>query len=304
MTTRAMGPLAGIGWLKNAINLGRHNPKAIFGGAGLILLVALLPSAITLPAQLLLKPGPTGLIAIMAFSMLASLLLVPLVGGYLQLIDAVEHRRPARATDVFAPYRNGGGALRLIGFGVAMLAVYLVVVAAIIAVAGTGIFTWYLQVLAASPETGANAAAMPQLPAGLGLAIALGSVFGLFLSGMYSIGFGQIALGRRSIGGALGDGFAGGLKNLLPLLVLVLAALVAWVAVVVAFLLLALLLGLLAKLLGAWFLVTLMVLMVPLYIGLLLSIYVVMFGVMYYLWRDVCGGNDATAPSSTEALTA
>jgi hypothetical protein len=46
------------------------------------------------------------------------------------------------------------------------------------------------------------------------------------------------------------------------------------------------------------------VLMVPLYIGLLLSIYVVMFGVMYYLWRDVCGGNDATAPSSTEALTA
>src|SRR5690606_18283513 len=31
MTTRAVGPMAGIGWLKNAVNLGRNNPRAVFG---------------------------------------------------------------------------------------------------------------------------------------------------------------------------------------------------------------------------------------------------------------------------------
>ena len=45
------------------------------------------------------------------------------------------------------------------------------------------------------------------------------------------------------------------------------------------------LLGLLAKLVGAW----LMVLVIPLYLALMLSMYPLMFGVMYYFWRDVCG---------------
>ena len=50
MGTRALGPGAGIGWLKNAVNLGRDNPKAIFGGAALMVLVLV---AMVLPLILL-----------------------------------------------------------------------------------------------------------------------------------------------------------------------------------------------------------------------------------------------------------
>ena len=38
-----------------------------------------------------------------------------------------------------------------------------------------------------------------------------------------------------------------------------------------------------------------LLLLVPLYIAFLLLIYVVMFGVMYYMWRDICG--DAPVPT-------
>lgn len=299
MTTRAMGPLAGIGWLKNGINLGRNNPKAVFGGAGLLLLLALLPTLVTFPIQLALTPGPAGQMGIMALSLLASVLLVPLMGSYLGLIHAVEQGRPARATDIFDAYRGGGGALRLIGFGVAMLLVYVVAMVVIVAVAGTGIFSWYMQALATS-QGGGDPAALQQLPNGFGLAVALGSVMWLFVSGMYSIGFGQVAIARRGVAGALGDGAVGAVKNVLPILVLTLAGIVASLVLGVMLLLLGLLVGFLAKLVGVWLLV---VIAVPAYIALLLAVYVVMFGVIYHLWRDVCGGDEMTdAPA--DALTA
>ena len=72
MTTRAMGPLAALGWLKNAVNLGRNNPKAVFGGAALGLVTAVVA---TLAVGLL-----SGLVAAFAGSgtgaMFAAMLLV------------------------------------------------------------------------------------------------------------------------------------------------------------------------------------------------------------------------------------
>jgi hypothetical protein len=58
-------------------------------------------------------------IAIMAVSMPIGLLVVPLYAGYLQVIDATARGLPARATCIFNPYRQGG-ALRLIGYGLAL----------------------------------------------------------------------------------------------------------------------------------------------------------------------------------------
>jgi hypothetical protein len=37
-----------------------------------------------------------------------------------------------------------------------------------------------------------------------------------------------------------------------------------------------------------------LVVIVPLYIALFLMVFAGMFGVMYYLWRDVCGDDIAT----------
>lgn len=288
MTTRAMGPLAGLDWLKRGINLGRNNPKAVFGGAALLSVVALLPSVLQALVQFVVQPGEGGMLAIMALSTLLSIVLMPpLIGGYLRLIDAAEHGRPVSAGAVLAPFRSGGDAGRLIGFGLLLTLVYLALAFAVIALAGKGILDWYLQVLELTRNgQAAGAGTMPPLPEGLGTAMALGSLVAIFLSGVYAIGFGQVALGGRGIGAGLADGVLGTVKNLLPLLLL---AVLSIVLLIVVMLVLGLVVGLLMVIGGLVHPVLGAALALPVYFAFLLAIYVVMFGVMYYLWRDVAG---------------
>ena len=289
MSTRAMGPMAGFRWLMNAINLGRNNPKAVFGAAALSMLLMLVPSLLTVPLQMTGTQSAGRMAAVIAISMLFGLSLAPLYGGLLSIIDAAERGRPAKATDVFAPYRAGGGAVRMIGFALGMLVVYAAIVAIVLGVVGTGIIHWYTEVLAAQA---AKSTTMPALPAGFGTAVALFAVFWLLVMGVYAVGFGQVALAGRSPLAALKDGFVGSIKNLLPLLMLVVGLFVAWIAVALAVIVLVGIAALLAKLVGAW---VLFVVAVPVYIALILALYVVMFGVMYFMWRDICGGSDLGA---------
>lgn len=302
MATRSKGPLAGFGWLRKAINLGHGNPKAVFGGAALTLVMALLPSLLTLPLQMgAVEPGGgpdmTRLGAAMAISMLAGLLLVPVFAGFMRVIDAADRGLPARAVDVFGPYRQGE-TLRLVGYGLAMLLVYAVVFALVVAVAGSGLVDWYMQVLAAQSSGHAPPSA---LPAGFGLAMGLMAALGLLVMGIYAISLGQVALGGRSVAGAIGDGIVGSLKNVLPLLVFAVCLLVAWIVVSIGFVLLGMLLAFIGALVAPWLVV---VLMVPLYVVLMLGVFVVMFGVMYHLWRDVCGDDAATTPAPGDAIAA
>ena len=289
MSTRAMGPMAGFRWLMNAINLGRNNPKAVFGAAALSMVLMLVPSLLTVPLQMTGTQSAGRMAVVIAISMLFGLLLAPLYGGLMSIIDAAERGRPAKATDVFAPYRAGGGAVRMIGFALGMLVVYAAIVAIVLGVVGTGIIHWYTEVLAAQA---AKSTTMPALPAGFGTAVALFAVFWLLVMGVYAVGFGQVALAGRSPLAALKDGFVGSIKNLLPLLMLVVGLFVAWIAVALAVIVLVGIAALLAKLVGAW---VLFVVAVPVYIALILALYVVMFGVMYFMWRDICGGSDMSA---------
>lgn len=286
MTTRSKGPLAGFGWLKRGISVGYRHPKPLLGGAAFLGLACMLPSLIMLSMQFhslnagtQLSPAIFGWI--MAGSMLLGLLTVPLYAGYLQVVDAAESGLPARARDVFKPYRQGG-AWRLIGYGLAMIVVYLAMFGIIIAATGGGIASWYMQALTAQ----ASHLPPPALPHGFGTAMALSMVLGLFMMGFYAISLGQVALRHRSVFGAIGDGIVGALKNLLPLIVFAVSALLAWVAFAVVFAIVALLFALLGKLVGAWLV---LLLSIPLYIAMLLMMFAVMFGVMYALWRDVCG---------------
>src|SRR5688500_3191062 len=107
MTTRANGPLAGIAWLRRGFNSGRHNPRAIFGGAALIMVAALIPGFLQAFAHAVLKPGPGAATIIAALAtVLAVVLLGPLMGGYLRVVDRSERGEPAQAADVIAPFRN------------------------------------------------------------------------------------------------------------------------------------------------------------------------------------------------------
>jgi hypothetical protein len=291
--------MAGFRWLMSAINLGRNNPKAIFGAAALSLLLMLVPSLVSVPMQIIGSPSIGRMVAGMVVSLLLSLLLAPLYGGLLAIIDAAERGRPAKATDVFAPYRSGGGAARMIAFAVGMLVVYAAIVAIVVVAAGTGIVHWYMDILAAQAAKTAPTA-LQHLPDGFGTAMALFTVFWLLLMGIYSVGFGQVALAGRSPVAALKDGLVGSVKNLLPLLVLSVGLILATAAVVLALLIVVGILALLAKLVGAWLL---LVVALPIYLAFVLIIYVVMFGTMYFMWRDICGGSDTT-PEAVTAMAA
>lgn len=292
MTTHATGPLAGLTWLKRGVNLGRQNARAVFGAAAILMFMALVPSLLQAIVQALFKPDVNGSIVIAAVATLLSILILsPLVGGYLRLIDAAEHGRPAHATDVFSPFRHGGDAGRLIGFGVLMTLGYLVIAMVVIGLFGDGFLDWYMKVLTLSQQAGGKVdpAQVPDLPEGFGRMIGLGSLLGLFLSGVYALGFGQVALGRRPVGGAIVDGIVGTLKNLIPMLVLAIAV---FLLSIVLGVVLALVFALIAVVGNLIHPVVTMALFVPLYLALLIALYVVMFGVMYYFWRDVCGGQE------------
>lgn len=299
MTTRAMGPMTGLGWLKRGINLGRHNPKAIFGGAVLVAIGALLPGLLQLMLLDMVGDSATGQLVVMGVSTVASIVLMSLlVGGYIRVIHATEQGHPAAPTDVLGPFRAGQGGARLVQFGVLLVLVYLVLASAVILLVGKGFIEWYMQVMALSQRGGApDPNAMPALPEGFGSVMGLGFLMAMFLGGVYSIGFGQVALTGRSLGGALKDGLAGTLKNLLPLLLLAVLSMLALIAVALVIGLVVTLLALVGNLvhpaLG-------MLLALPVYLALLLGIYVVMFGVMYQIWRDVAG--DVPPPVAPPAV--
>jgi hypothetical protein len=250
------------------------------------MVAVMLPSLVTLPLNLNaiatgtpMSPATFGWL--MAISMLVGLLIVPIYAGYLQVIDAAERGLPARALDVFRPYREGD-ALRLICYGLAIMALYLIVFAAIIAATGGGLVAWYMQVMAAQ----ASHLAPPALPGGFWTAMAFFMVLSLFMMGFYAVSLGQVTLNRRSVFGALGDGLNGALKNLLPLIMFAVGIVLAWIAITIVFMILVFFIVMLGKLAGAWLT---FVLLVPLYLALLLAMITWMFGAMYHLWLDVCG---------------
>lgn len=304
MHTRTMGPGAGWRWFMQGINLGRNNPKAIFGGAGLLLgtvvVLAIALSLLIAAVELSLKPGLGGSMALSLVLMVPILaVLAALMVGYLRLIDAAESGRTARAMDVFAAFKDVGTNLRAIGLVIVLALVQNALVVALIAGLAPDVGQWYLQSLQAS-VAGVAPQQMTSVPDGLGVAFVVMLVLGLFGYAVQAIALGQIALRERSLGGAFVDGIGGAAKNLLPLFVLAVIVIVASFVLILVTGLLVMLIGVLAKLAGLWLAV---VLGIPLYIGALLIAYVVMFGVMYSVWRDVAGEDVAgAAPTADHQL--
>ncbi|MGN2254168.1 hypothetical protein ACFWZ4_12370 [Frateuria sp. GZRe12] len=291
MTTRSKGPGAGLGWLTRGIDVAFRHPRPLMGGAGLLLVACLLPSLATLPFQWhAMQPGaqpnPVMFGGLMLFSMLLGLLVVPLYAGYLQMVDAAARGQRPHARDIFKPYAQGQ-APRLMGYALVLMAVFVALFALVLLAAGGGLVGWYMQAIAAQ----ANHLPPPGLPAGFMSTFALLMVLWLFMMGFYAISLGQVSLGNRSVFGSIGDGVAGALKNVLPLLVFALSLVLVWIVATIALVLLVLVVGLLAKLVGMWLV---FVLAIPLYVLMVLVMYAVMFGMMYHLWRDVCGDDAAT----------
>lgn len=302
MTTRAVSPGSGWRWFRQAIDLGRGNPRAVFGAVALMAVIALIPSVIQLVLQYGLGLGPDALMIVIGLTTLASIVVYPLlIGGLLRVIDAAENGRPTHATAIFDTFHADGGRGRLIGFGVLMTAIYLGVFLLVIRLFGKDFLDWYWTLITAAQAQQAGGAAMPPemmaLPEGFGRVMGIGSLFALFMGGVYAIGFGQVALGGRGVGAAFGDGLGGTLKNVLPIVVLAVLSVIAMIG-------LSLVVGIVGGILlligGLVHATVGMLLAMPVYIGMLLVVYVVMFGVMYFMWRDICGEAPAAGAAARD----
>ena len=86
MTTRAVNAMAGFDWLKRGINLGRNNPKAVFGGAALLLVavigVAIVAGLLSGVAVAVLGNNPTAIVIGMAVTALLLALVLRVVRAY------------------------------------------------------------------------------------------------------------------------------------------------------------------------------------------------------------------------------
>ena len=298
MTTRTVGAGHGWKWLVQGVNIGRANPRAVYGATAVVALLALIPNVVQAVLQLAFGLDAGAQIMIIGAMSLVSIIIYPLlIGGVLQVIDAVEHGRPARPTDVFAAF-TGGNAGRLIGFGVLMGVLYIATFYALVSAFGDGVMEWYMQILTISQSVDAQStpATPPELPlppAGIGPLVALALFFGIFYATVYALGLGQVALGRRPVGGAFADGLGGALRNVLPVIVAAAIAMAGGFALMLALTLVMMVVGAIVSLVHPA-LVALVVL--PIYMLMVLVLYIVMFGAMYVMWRDICGPGDAPTP--------
>lgn len=304
MSTRTNGPAAGWHWLSKAVNLGGGNPRAVLGGAALMMAVALVPSVVQLAVQGVAGTGNDAvMLGGLGLSLLFSLLVMgPLMAGYLRLLHASETGAPTHPTAIFDIFRPGQGAGRVIGVLLLLVVVGLALFGAIALVLGGDFFAGLLPVMQAleQAEPGSNPE-IPPLPDGIGKLFALLFIVGLFFQGAYGIAMAQVALGGKGPGGALADGLVGALRNLLPLLVL---AVVVVVMGMIAMLMMALVVALLLAVGSLVHPALGMVLAAPVYLAVMVGVYVVMFGIVYYMWRDVCGDGDATPGGGHDSVAA
>lgn len=290
MQTLARGPGAGWHWLLGGFRVFRHNTGAVLGGAAWLCVFALVLVAIemVLPAH---GPMLVGKLAIT--TVLSSILMPLLTGGYLRLIDASRNGRPASALLVLQPFRPGQGGARLVGFGLCMLIVYVAFFAIVVATVGRGMAAWYLQFLAHQPTLGTAPSPLPPLPTGFAPTLALVTVFFLFYGAAMAIGVGEASLRAQAPLAALRSGVAGAFKNVLPILVLCICGLILLVLLSLTLGLVVVIVSgvamLLSKVLG-------LVLLAIFYIVFILLLYAFSMGVNYSIWHDVTAVDAAPPP--------
>lgn len=301
MTTKSVGASAGWHWILRAVNLGGSNPKAVFGGAALMLAVVIVVALVFVTAVTLLIPG-TGpddapsFAASLLVTLPILLVMACLMVGYLRLIHAVENGQPASATGVFAGFGDMRTSLRAIAFILLLAIVQNALILGLLSVLMPDMAKFYMQGLQLPPADG-DAQQLPALPSGFGAGLLLIWLVALVTYAVQAIGTGQIALAGRGVFAAIGDGLSGAFRNLPALLVLLVVGIAATIAAGLALMLLAMLLMLLSELIGGWILV---VLGVPLYFAILLAAIVIAFGVMYHLWRDICGDSATAVPATPD----
>ena len=289
MTARSVSMAAPFRWFMKALDAGRRQPRALFGGFALLLAVGMVPSVLQLAAQAVFPASPGALmVAYGAVIGLSLVLMPPLSGAAFRLLHDCETGRPAAATDLFNGYRDREFAVRMVMTALLLMAAYLAVFALLFTVVpGKEFFSELFARAAATPPGGQpDMTGMPPLPPSFLLWLLAASAFLVVLGNAYMLAFAHAAMAGQGAVGAVGGGLAATLRNLLPLVGFFIVAMIVGFVLLLVF---ALVVGLVAGLLGLVSPVLAMAVVVPLYLMLMLVLYVVMFGFYYHAWREIFG---------------
>ena len=305
MTARTVSFGAPFGWLMKAVDVGRRNPRALFGGFALLLVVGLVPSAVQMGSQYAFAGTPSLMWTVYGLATVVSLVMMPpLVGAAIRLLHRCETGQPASALDLFDGYRDTGFAVRMVLTALLMMAVYLLMFGLLyVFLPGKEFFVEaFARSMATPPGGQPDMTGMPELAPSMVpmlLVWMLGMMVVVFvLTHTYMLTITQAALTGDGPVAAVAAGFTATVKNVLPLLGFTLAMLVvSFVVMLVLVLLMALLGAVLAMvnpiLAGA--------VLLPIYLAVALVVYVVMFGFYYHGWRDIFG---ETAADPLDAIAA
>lgn len=318
MSARSVGIGAMFGWVGETFGLVKRNYGALSAASLLTICASLLFAAPmfylmfkSIASGLAPTPdNPLGMDMKLFFTLYAAmivaglLLFPPLMGGWFRLCENADRGASARGTDIFGPYRELPTWMRLVGFALLAMLMYLVVMA-LVGLAFGGIIGKLMAMQAA--QNAAMFSGQPPPPPDLG---AIGGIFLMYiivlpvmflLQFVYMVGMAEVSLRSTPVLVAFKDAFAAVLRNSLKLLVLLFClGVAAGIVFAVIGLVLALVIGVLAMISQT----AMVVVLVLLYIPLLMVMYPLMFAGHYMVWKSMLGSEPPMAPDSAASVAA
>ncbi|MFC0676326.1 hypothetical protein ACFFGH_00495 [Lysobacter korlensis] len=286
-----------ITWLAEAINLGRANPRAIFGAAllmistlyGVLLVVAVISTAVSGASS---SSSLATKLAAMIPAFLVTVLALPvLMAGLLQVIRAAETGQPARARDLFQILRQPQ-AKRLAMLGLIHIALGIAGALAVALLAGGSYWDDYLSAVQTAAGGGSLVLPEPEHPQ---LIFVLQLVFNYISYAIMLLGVPLITFSNAGLGDAVRSSLRASLLNIganvFGIVVFFAGMLLAALVIGLVGLLIVAVGNLVHPLIGS-------VLSVGLYLAFGTMLLVVLVGGAYAVWRDTF-----STESDTPALT-
>jgi hypothetical protein len=279
-------------WLQQGVVLLRAHPRALFGGAAMLVAVALLPSVLAALFTPLLSPGAAQGLGAIAYL----LLYPPAAGGYLRLLHARQEGEESPGGAMFATFADGPAARRLVIGNLLLLSGFMLAVSLLaFGLGGEALLGYLREVSMLKPG-----APPPALPTGaLPFAIAL-LLVGVYMAVTQGLAYAELALGTRQPLAAVGAALRAGARHYGVLLLFFLPAMflafLAFMLVALAAVLLAAVLAVVSAALGK--------LVVALCtVALMTALYAGLFAFFYFAWRELSGA-PATPPSPPHRIAA
>jgi hypothetical protein len=229
--------------------------------------------------------------------LLATVVMTPMMAGWMRLCHAADRGQVVSPMQIFAPFRDTGTWGRLMLFVVMIVGLF-VVFGLVFWLLFSGAINGVMAMQAA--QKAAMATGSPVPPPDMAV---LGSIMLMYVVGIpvfallllvYFVGIAEIALGQASPVAALTEAAGGVLRNLIKLLVF---GFCLTVGIVILFFIVALVLGIAGAVVMMMSPVLGMIALFVVYLVMIVVVYPLMFSSNYLVWKDMLG--DTSPPALT-----